>query len=381
MNNKLNIPKKIKVGFQKRSDTYTGMLAYVIYFDNKGVLRKEKSWETWRDKTIDAQEFDNEPTSGFVLNRGVGGVRQSYGWNARNEYIRVYDSRGFEFEISVANLLFILQECSAIKGKGLEGEFVYAWNGTKLALLPVSSQEFKESTEFCELQTKKITSGDMVVGCTYLTKDREEVLYMGRLIWYDFKDIPVKKTYKDSYGNERTRTFNYRKISGEKKHIFIKLIEALKNNDARFWVQDGFTKLSKRTSENPIPQFADEFDKLNKTGYLSKPVRIVAVPISMKSINKGYGNTLCVEADGKYYIGSCSRSNYYEKDTPNKYVISCYISAEMKDGEYFEDREGYYGNSTGYVYHKENLSLEEVKAIAKELDLECENGVKRKITE
>jgi hypothetical protein len=36
--------------------TYTGKLAYVIYFDNKGVLRKKKSWEGWRDKKIAAKD-------------------------------------------------------------------------------------------------------------------------------------------------------------------------------------------------------------------------------------------------------------------------------------------------------------------------------------
>jgi hypothetical protein len=35
--------------------------------------------------------------------------------------------RGFEFEISIPNLLYILQECNSTKG--LDGEFVYAWDG------------------------------------------------------------------------------------------------------------------------------------------------------------------------------------------------------------------------------------------------------------
>jgi len=97
--NKMNIPETISVGYQERKDTYTGKLAYVIYTDAKGVLRKEKSWDSWRDKKIKATQHTNEPISGFVLNKGVGGSRESYGWNARNEYIRVYDPRGFEFEI------------------------------------------------------------------------------------------------------------------------------------------------------------------------------------------------------------------------------------------------------------------------------------------
>ena len=36
----MNIPKTIKVGYQKRSDTYTGRLAYVIWIDAKGKIRQ-----------------------------------------------------------------------------------------------------------------------------------------------------------------------------------------------------------------------------------------------------------------------------------------------------------------------------------------------------
>jgi hypothetical protein len=110
MKNSMYIPKTIKVGYQKRTDTYSGKLGYVVYVDEKGKLRKEKSWNSWRDHKIDHSDLDNKPIEGFVLNRDVGGVRRSYGWNSRIEKVRVYDPRGFEFEISIPNLLFILQE-------------------------------------------------------------------------------------------------------------------------------------------------------------------------------------------------------------------------------------------------------------------------------
>ena len=99
------IPKKINVGFQERSDTYSGKLAYVIYYDEKNKLRKEGSWNSWRDNKIPNEEFNNEPTSGFVLNRKAGGGR--WGWNSRQTYVRVYDPRGWEFELTVPNLLFL----------------------------------------------------------------------------------------------------------------------------------------------------------------------------------------------------------------------------------------------------------------------------------
>ena len=64
VNTGLYIPDKIKVGYQKREGTYTGKLAYVIYYDEKGKLRKEASWNSWRKHDIEPQEFDNIPTEG-----------------------------------------------------------------------------------------------------------------------------------------------------------------------------------------------------------------------------------------------------------------------------------------------------------------------------
>jgi len=112
------LPKNIKVGYNERSDCYTNKLAYVIYYDEKNKLRKETSWQSWRDKKLGEDDFSNEPTEGFVLNKKAGGTR--YSWNTRNTYSRVYDPRGFEFEISIENLLFILENTNSIKGKGVE---------------------------------------------------------------------------------------------------------------------------------------------------------------------------------------------------------------------------------------------------------------------
>lgn len=204
-NTQLYIPKKVKVGFQKRDNTYTGKLGYVIYWDDKGILRKEKSWESWRHKedgsvgrvynaetkiyeysdetygeSVKPIELTNEPIEGFVLNRDAGGVRSGRGWDARIEKVRVYDPRGFEFEISIPNLLFILQECNAIKGKGLDGEFVYSWDKTELVLLPICSAEYRECQNFTKLQAKTVSKKDLKPGFLYKTKGEEKLCYIGR---------------------------------------------------------------------------------------------------------------------------------------------------------------------------------------------------------
>lgn len=186
-NNQLYIPEKLKIGFQPRPDTYTKRLGFLTYLNKKGEWAKQKSWEGWRDKKLAPKEFDNVPTSGLVLNRGAGGVRESYGHNARQEYVRVWDPRDFEIEITVPNLLLILRDIACLPGKGLDGEFVYAWGGPmqqQLVLLPVISQEYKASQEFTRLQTTKVTHDVLVPGGTYLTRKQRQLVYLGHVDYF-----------------------------------------------------------------------------------------------------------------------------------------------------------------------------------------------------
>lgn len=185
MRSSIFIPKTINVGYQNRSGTYTGKLAYVIYYDEKGKLRKETSWNSWRDKNIPNNEYDNIPTEGFVLNKKAGDY--STGWDHRHAYCRVYDPRGFEFEITIENLLYILENANCIKGKGLEGEFVYGWDGKDLVLMPVESPDYKKISEFNKIvhNNECIKAKDLIIGATYLTKDNESWIYMGKFDVYN----------------------------------------------------------------------------------------------------------------------------------------------------------------------------------------------------
>lgn len=216
MKTQLYIPEKINVGFQLRGDTYTGKLGYVVYWDDKGVLRKEKSWQGWRHKPgetktggrrvdgkwvrydgvygdeVAPQAFENTPTEGFVLNKDVGGVSsyRSWGWNDRIEKVRVFDPRGFEFEIGIPNLLYILQECSSHKGKGLEGEFVYSWDRAELVLLPVNTKEYRECKKFTKLQALTFSKKDLKAGYEYIDKNQKRYVYVGKGFLNVRWDIP-----------------------------------------------------------------------------------------------------------------------------------------------------------------------------------------------
>lgn len=182
------IPKKIKVGYCNRPDTYTGKLAYVIYYDERGKLRKEPSWESWRDDSIEPDEYDNLPIEGFVLNKKVGGT--NWHGNLRQTYTRVYDPRGFEFEITVPNLLYILEHVSSIRGKGLEGEFVYGWDGADLVLVPTSAPEYQKRNETVRKlfhdSSEYLKPSEIKPGFEYHTNTKT-IVYMGRFTKYTYK--------------------------------------------------------------------------------------------------------------------------------------------------------------------------------------------------
>lgn len=176
MKSNLYIPATITVGFQKRTDTFTGMLGYVIYTDHKGVLRKEGSWNSWRTHSIDPVTFNNDAQTGFCLNKGV--QRDNYWGNGRS-VIRVHDPRNFEFEISVDNLIGILMHADVSK-RDITEPCVFAWYGTELILLPTNSKEYQESVVHTNNQHITFSSKSLVAGHSYVPRKwRNSVVYLG----------------------------------------------------------------------------------------------------------------------------------------------------------------------------------------------------------
>lgn len=201
---KIFIPEKLKVGFQERNDTFTKRLAYVIYYDAVGKLRKETSWQSWRDKKIEPMEVDNVPTSGFVLNKG----HTRYAWSSfgsNRTVIRIYDPRGIEFEITPENLVALMMHTD-VSRREIAGELVYAWHGTELMLLPVGTDEYKSAKDYTALQGKRVSAKELKQGATYKTKHGDTLIYLGRYDWWEWV-----------HSNGDYYTKNYRK---KRQHIF-----------------------------------------------------------------------------------------------------------------------------------------------------------------
>ena len=204
---KVFIPEKCRAGFQHREDTFTNKLAYVIYYDAFNKIRKEQSWKNWchlpkehgggnntywRDRKqhtiegIDPFDFDNEPTDGFMLNKGI----QRYNWSnygSGRSMCRIYDPRGIEFEITLENLIGILMHTDCSK-REIQGKLVYAWCNRELMLLPCASVEYEAAKNYTKLQAKKVGARELQEGLTYVTKKEEHLIYLGRHMYYEIID-------------------------------------------------------------------------------------------------------------------------------------------------------------------------------------------------
>jgi hypothetical protein len=237
------------------------------------------------DEGVAPIEFDNVPTEGFVLNKKAGGY--SSGWNHRQTYSRVYDPRGWEFEITVPNLLYILQECSSFKGKGLEGQFVYSWAGKDLVLLPVLSPDYVACEDFTNTQSMKIGKKDLAEGHTYLTSKMEKLVYLG---YY-----PV---YEDTWNNKTAIECKYdeddfvSKSRSENKHVFKVVLKTEPQeiddeddedydvkSDIRFEFLSSFSRLKKKVSDVVDPNFANWVDAYLKSEYASLADHVIVVPL------------------------------------------------------------------------------------------------------
>lgn len=319
MTAKIFIPETCRVGFQEREDTFQKKLAYVIYYDSYGKLRKEKSWESWRHEpggklrhdyitkqdtfvTADVAPYDfkNVPTSGFVLNKGI----RRYNWShfgTNRSMIRIWDPRGIEVEITPENLVGLLMHTDCSKREVLD-ELVYAWSGTELMLLPCSSEEYVAARKFTKLQGQKVGAKELREGYTYATKQEERLVYLGFHKWYE-------------------QLNNWRRVkhvrAPKNRHVFCDL-----NGENFRYVSSVPTTVGAVVSETCHEQFATWVGNFLATKEASEIVSWDREPLSAEAWNKewevyGWQGNLpaCAEIDGKVCEGVIAK-----KSVSSRYV-------------------------------------------------------------
>lgn len=186
----INIPQKLKVGFKSRGESLDGNLSFVTYLNEKGEVAQEKSWNSWRDKNIDALDINNIPTNGYFFDKSI---KRMGSFSSANSYLRVYDSRGFEFEIKIENVSLILQTCTIDKGE-IKEKCILGWDGRTLYLLPETSQEYQTAMLENSDSNKNINEENLILGNIYKSS-RGNFVYVGKMYFMnDNQDVKTKLT-------------------------------------------------------------------------------------------------------------------------------------------------------------------------------------------
>lgn len=297
--NNIFIPKKIRVGYQDREDTYTGKLAYVIYYDEKDKIKKEASFKGWVQGDVDEKE--NEPMTGYILNKGV----QRYGhFNSSSAKLRIYDPRGFEFEISMSNFIEITKYSNILKQE-IEQECVLGWEAGELVLIPTNSELYKQAQEYSNSLFKlKIEKINLEVGKSYKTKTKNNLLYLGK-----FTVNHIKTTY-EGYGYPRSELRNFEN-DVKKQDVFFNLDCRMFDFSNKSTII-GIDNDIEHNETNDLLQYFHHFNGLNKVTNFS------IVPVTDPKFEK-QKNTL-IES---YKKNKDEKEiyNYYKEDKCGKYIF------------------------------------------------------------
>lgn len=194
---KLNYPDDLVIGLKFRRDSMVEKLSYICYKE-KNKIRKEKSLNDWRDKNIDLLEIKNKPKSGFLVSKSVRRDGGSFG--SGRSLMRIHDPDGYDFEISIENLEYILQYCDVNKGEFI-GEFVYMWLGKELYLIPVDSGYYMESMKLKNDKAGVVKASDLKIASTYKDKKTDDFyIYLGRHDYHDLVSPKEMNEYFKSVG-------------------------------------------------------------------------------------------------------------------------------------------------------------------------------------
>ena len=182
--------KKISIVTQNDVPLVGAPLSYLVQADAdhtkeyQSSIKSAKQWSVGWGKEAVVHTFVNAPISGFK----IGNVATRY--STSNKFYRIIDPRGFQLEISTANLNEIIQTGEIAYGE-IIGEYVWT-KSTRDYLCSVNHPEYKRWLNPSEKEKNKtLDIGDLVV----LPNDGE-ALYVGKK--YMLEGI-VKSTANPNY--------------------------------------------------------------------------------------------------------------------------------------------------------------------------------------
>lgn len=186
----ITIPKEYYVGkqYRKAADEYI-VLGFATPSEKRDTAfnKRKETVDRWsknldyycRDKgEIESEYIVNVPVEGFRISESV---RRSSSWNGGNVLWRIADPRGFELEISSANLASIIELNGIEKGGYITGKCCYGRSGSDNVLLPENSEPYIDAVRVTDnINNKKYTLKSLKEGDIITTKGKHyDMQYLG----------------------------------------------------------------------------------------------------------------------------------------------------------------------------------------------------------
>lgn len=250
------VPEKMYIGYQDRDwegdeSTKLGFATYIE--DNKAFEKRKDTIDHWsqpytmedikkgdddwdperahwnrqqrqvQQPDLESESIDNDSRSGFKLSREV---RRSSGWGGGNVLWRIEDPRGFELEISSANMASILDCVTMVNGE-IQTPCRWGWNkvgGSRVVLLPEDSEPYKEALKDTEIHNSSVKWKDVNIGDEVKLKNGTVGTYLGHhhyvsTVWCDFSDRE-HHNQTSKYWQKSSRRTHFFKIS-ETNEVYI----------------------------------------------------------------------------------------------------------------------------------------------------------------
>jgi hypothetical protein len=211
---------------------------------------------------------------------------------------------------------------------------------------------------------------DMIEGHIYLTKDLQEVMYLGKHMWYGTQYLS-----KVSSTNSWAGKLKYIFLPTSKIGISIRNINRyidIWNND-HYIITSDYKKIASKISDDVSPEFANEYTKFKQCWRSSAPVKLVLSPININRIKKDeyfshhgvfteiYGETLC--------------GSFWKKRYENNYLAEFDYKVKIHNESIMT-----YGHSQKpYVIN--DISIEDLQQKVFDCFVEFQNGSKIRLSE
>jgi hypothetical protein len=192
--------------------------------------------------------------------------------------------------------------------RSLIGQFVYAWSGQDLVLLPTNSEEYQAAVNYTAGLGKKVKAKELVNGVEYKTKREGNVIYLGKFNIYTFANDSMKYHYRTPYG-KRTAT---------------KLMVFTDDDGKTFFTKKSVDFLSEALSTEPVVNYAELVDKFNAKIYAHDIVSFEVEPTVVDDTlvaryGQGEEYKITDEIKDSSY-GVDFRRNKYFYETPNGFI-------------------------------------------------------------